>query len=124
MGFGLCEIFIVFNLGRSKPLSNFFDKVYEIVARIPVGKVATYGQIAAMLGNPRGARTVGWAMQAAPEKSKLPCHRVVNRLGEMAPGDIFGGAEVQRAMLKAEGVRFNKDGRIDMKKCLWTFVEV
>jgi methylated-DNA-protein-cysteine methyltransferase related protein len=100
-------------------MSVFFDKVYVIVARIPRGKVMTYGEIAAILGSPRGARTVGWAMQAAPERLKLPCHRVVNRLGEMAPGEIFGGPQVQRAMLEGEGVEFDREGRIVMKECLW-----
>jgi methylated-DNA-protein-cysteine methyltransferase related protein len=107
-------------LRRRKLMSSFFERVYSIVARIPVGKVMTYGEIAAIIGSPRGARTVGWAMQAAPERLKLPCHRVVNRLGELATGDIFGGAEVQRAMLASEGVVFKEDGRIDMKRCLWT----
>jgi methylated-DNA-protein-cysteine methyltransferase-like protein len=100
-------------------MSSFFDRVYDIVKGIPRGKVMTYGEIAALLGSPRGARTVGWAMQAAPKGLKLPCHRVVNRLGEMAPGEIFGGSEVQRAMLEAEGVVFGQDGRIVMGKCLW-----
>ena len=99
--------------------SNFFKAVYEIVAKIPRGKVATYGQIAALLGNLRGARTVGWAMQGTPGYLKLPCHRVVNKLGEMSPTYAFGGPEIQRAMLEAEGVTFKKDGCIDMKKHLW-----
>jgi methylated-DNA-protein-cysteine methyltransferase related protein len=100
-------------------MNDFFYKVYNIVVLIPPGKIATYGQIAAMLGNPRGARTVGWAMQSAPANMKLPCHRVVNRLGAMAPGSIFGGEEIQRVMLESEGVSFLEDGKIDMKKSIW-----
>lgn len=100
-------------------MSSFFNSVYDVVAKIPRGKVATYGQIGKLLGNPRGARVVGWAMQAAPENLRLPCHRVVNRLGEMSPGDIFGGPGIQRAILEAEGIVFNSNGQIDMKKCLW-----
>lgn len=100
-------------------MESYFGKVYDIVAKIPPGKVATYGQIAALTGNPRGARTVGWAMQSAPENLNLPCHRVVNRLGEMAPAYVFGGAENQRAMLEMEGITFKEDGRIDMSKHLW-----
>ena len=100
-------------------MSSFFQEVYNIVTQIPPGKVATYGQIAAMLGSPHGARTVGWAMQSAPGDLMLPCHRVVNRRGEMAPDYAFGGGDIQRAMLEAECVVFKEDGSIDMKKHLW-----
>lgn len=95
--------------------------VYEIVAQIPRGKVATYGQIAALLGNPLAARKVGYAMFHAPDDAHLPCHRVVNRKGEMAPDDIFGGQGIQRSLLVSEGVIFKENGCIDMKKCLWLF---
>ncbi len=100
-------------------MTGFFKEVYDIVARIPAGRVASYGQIAAMLGNPGAARTVGWAMAGAPAHLHLPCHRVVNRKGQLSPDSVFGGYEVQRADLEAEGVIFRKDGRIDMKKCMW-----
>lgn len=100
-------------------MDSFFKEVYEIVAQIPAGKVASYGQIAAMLGNPRAARTVGWAMASAPSHLRLPCHRVVNKAGRLSPDPVFGGYEVQRADLEAEGVTFRADGRIDMKACLW-----
>ncbi|MBB6218924.1 methylated-DNA-protein-cysteine methyltransferase-like protein [Anaerosolibacter carboniphilus] len=96
-----------------------FDKVYEIVALIPMGKVATYGQIAALLGHPRSARVIGWAMQAAPDHLNLPCHRVVNKAGILAPHYAFGSPLVQRAILEDEGITFLKNGRIDMKKHLW-----
>lgn len=98
----------------------FFAEVYRIVAQIPAGKVATYGQIAAWLGAPRGARTVGWAMWECPPELGLPCHRVVNRSGAMAPDHVFGGAERQRAMLAAEGVTFTPDGRVDMSRHMVT----
>lgn len=100
-------------------MNGFFKGVYEVVARIPPGKVATYGQIAAMLGDPRQARTVGWAMASAPPELNLPCHRVVNRSGRLSPDSVFGGYEAQRAELEAEGVRFRYDGRIDMRECQW-----
>ena len=99
--------------------SSFFRQVYEIVAKIPAGKVATYGQIAAMLGRPRAGRTVGWAMQSAPHDLHLPCHRIVNKAGAMAPAYAFDGADVQRAELEAEGITFRADGCIDMDKHLW-----
>lgn len=100
-------------------MKSYFQKVYDIVAKIPAGKVATYGQIAALTGNPRGARAVGWAMRSAPEHLNLPCHRVVNKSGEMAPAYVFGGVEYQRAMLETEGITFREDGCINMKKHLW-----
>ena len=67
---------------------DFFARVYDIVAQIPPGYVLTYGQIAAMAGNPRAARIVGYAMNGAPADRDLPCHRVVNRAGCMAPGYV------------------------------------
>jgi len=88
---------------------GFFAQVYKLVAQIPEGKVATYGQLAAMLGSPRAARIVGWAMASAPEHLDLPCHRVIR----------FGGYDAQRAELEAEGVLFRPDGTVDMKACLW-----
>jgi len=102
--------------------------VYDIVERIPAGRVATYGQIAAMLthpgpGHPRGfplaARRVGTAMRNAPAGRHLPCHRVVNARGEMLRGDAFGGADAQRQRLTREGVVFRQDGRIDLRTSLW-----
>lgn len=100
-------------------MNDYFKRVYEIVARIPEGKVATYGQIAALLGDRCNARVVGWAMKAAPYELKLPCHRVVNRLGEMSPEYVFGSKQLQKDILEAEGITFKKDGCIDMKKHLW-----
>lgn len=100
-------------------MKNYFQRVYEIVARIPPGNVATYGQIAALLGEPKGARTVGWAMQNAPSHLNLPCHRVVNKSGTLAPDYAFGGAENQRTMLEKEGITFQSNGRINMERHLW-----
>lgn len=100
-------------------MENFYTKVYNIVSQIPEGKVATYGQISGLLGKKSGARAVGWAMKATPEHLKIPCHRVVNRFGEMSPGYVFGSSDIQRQILKAEGITFKNDGRIDMKKHLW-----
>lgn len=98
---------------------KFFDEVYQIVAKIPEGKVATYGQIAAMLGNPLAARTVGEAMRNAPRHLDLPCLRVVNKKGEMSPGYAFGGEGKQRKQLESEGISFNAAGCIEMNKFLW-----
>lgn len=98
---------------------GFFKKVYEIVAQIPEGKVMTYGGIGKVLGYPRGAKIVGWAMRSVSEGMNLPCHRVVKATGELAPCHVFGDVEVQRAMLAAEGITFREDGTIDMDKHLW-----
>jgi methylated-DNA-protein-cysteine methyltransferase related protein len=99
--------------------AEFFDCVYEIVAKIPVGKVMTYGQIAMMLGSPYYARRVGQAMYNAPEYLPLPCHRVINSKGELAPVHVFGGEGKQREMLINEGVCFKPNGAVDLKKSLW-----
>ncbi|MDL2316365.1 methylated-DNA--[protein]-cysteine S-methyltransferase [Desulfovibrio sp. OttesenSCG-928-A18] len=98
---------------------GFFARVYELVARIPPGKVMTYGQIARVLESPYSAKLVGFAMSAAPEERGLPCHRVLNRLGEMAPGLIFGGERKQRQLLRSEGVPFLDNGRVDLTLALF-----
>lgn len=100
-------------------MSEFFSGVYKLVSQIPEGSVATYGQIAAMLGNPLAARAVGDAMRRVPDYVDIPCHRVVNRKGEMSPAYVFGGSEKQREMLENEGVIFKENGCIDMGRCLW-----
>lgn len=84
----------------------FNQRVYEVVRRIPKGKVATYGQVAALAGAPRNARFVGYALHSNPEPDVIPCHRVVFRDGSLAPGFAFGGPERQRLLLEEEGVAF------------------
>lgn len=98
---------------------SFFERVYKIVAAIPAGKVMTYGQIAALLNDGYSARYVGFAMSAARAHHNLPCHRVVNKAGGMAPGFIFDGEQEQRELLRQEGVLFKENGRIDMEKSLY-----
>lgn len=92
------------------------EDVWLLVQAIPRGCVATYGQLAALAGNPRAARGVVWALKLAPPGT--PCHRVVNRLGTLAPPGVFG-RDLQRALLMKEGVSFLPDGRIDFEKALW-----
>lgn len=98
---------------------SFFERVYALVAAIPEGKVMTYGQIAMLLDNACSARYVGFALSAAPAARGLPCHRVVNRLGEMAPGGAFNGEAEQKKLLQAEGVAFTPKGRVDMRLSLF-----
>ena len=95
---------------------NTFEKIYEVVKSIPKGKVATYGQVALLAGNPRWARVVGYALHVNPEPGIIPCHRVVNREGKVAPSFAFGGEGVQRQLLESEGIVFETDGRIDLGK--------
>ena len=95
---------------------NTFEKIYEVVKSIPEGKVATYGQVALLAGNPRWARVVGYALHVNPEPGVIPCHRVVNRKGKVASGFAFGGEGVQRQLLESEGIVFETDGRIDLEK--------
>ena len=95
---------------------NTFEKIYEVVKSIPEGKVATYGQVALLAGNPRWARVVGYALHVNPEPGIIPCHRVVNREGKVAPGFAFGGEGIQRQLLESEGIVFEPDGRIDLEK--------
>lgn len=95
---------------------NTFEKIYAVVKTIPEGKVATYGQVAFLAGNPRWARVVGYALHVNPEPGVIPCHRVVNREGRVAPGFAFGGEGVQRKLLESAGIVFDPDGSIDMDK--------
>ena len=95
---------------------TLFTRVYALVRRVPRGRVVTYGQVARALGMPRGARTVGWAMRVCPDQ--VPWHRVVNAHGEISIRPTTGFHE-QRARLKAEGIRFDRAGRIDLKKYGW-----
>ncbi|MBQ8322770.1 MAG: MGMT family protein [Clostridia bacterium] len=99
--------------------TNFFERVYEVVKQIPEGKVATYGQIAYALGSPRAARQVGFALHVNPEPFVIPCHRVVNRFGRLAPAFAFGGEDVQAGLLKNEGVEVDGNHVVDLSKYLY-----
>lgn len=95
-----------------------FEAIYRIVREIPAGCVATYGQIARLAGMPRGARTVGYAMAACPDES-VPCHRVVDRLGNTKTAFDTYAPGTQRALLEAEGVPFRDDGTVALERCQW-----
>ena len=98
---------------------GFFERVYNVVLQIPRGKVLSYGDVARLAGSPRSARQVGWALHCNPRPGVIPCHRVVFKTGSVCTGFAFGGPEVQRALLEAEGITFDKDGLIDMKVYRW-----
>lgn len=95
---------------------NTFEQIYEVVKQIPKGKVATYGQVARLAGNPHWSQVVGYALHVNPNPNEIPCHRVVNRFGETATAFVFGGANVQRALLESEGVCFDADGKVIMEE--------
>jgi len=95
-------------------MNTFFASVYELVGCIPYGTVASYGQIAFLLGDPHQARTVGWAMSQCPDE--LPWHRVVRSDGSIAEREHDA---LQRVLLEAEGIRFLRSGRIDMQQYQW-----
>ena len=95
---------------------NSFERIYEVVRRIPKGKVATYGQVAAAAGNPRWSRVVGFALHVNPYPEEIPCFRVVNRFGECSGSFAFGGETVQQRLLEEDGVVFDDEGRIDLHK--------
>ena len=96
---------------------NFRDRAYNVVKRIPRGKVASYGLVAMLAGRLGAARAVGTAMREVPAELKLPYHRVIKSDGTLAPRIVFKGK--QRGMLEKEGVKFRKDGRVDMRRCEW-----
>lgn len=95
-----------------------YDQIYAVVKQIPSGHVATYGQIATLAGLPGHARQVGYALHALADDT-LPWHRVVNAAGAISLGSERGGAAIQRKLLEAEGVIFNPNGRVSLKKFQW-----
>lgn len=97
---------------------NFNQRVYEVLAHVPRGKVTTYGDIARLLGAPRSARQVGWALHNNPQPIVNPCHRVVFKDGSLSPAFAFGGINMQAQLLQSEGVEVI-EGKVDMKKYRW-----
>ena len=97
---------------------GFFERVYAVVRRVPKGRVISYGEIAKILGCPRAARQVGWALHVNPEPGIIPCHRVVNRMGRLAPAFAFGGEKTQASLLRAEGVEVSEEYTVDLTKYL------
>jgi len=97
---------------------TFYQRVIDIIKNIPEGKIATYGQIATYAGNPRAARQVSFILHSSSEKEDLPWHRVINSKGSISlkPGH---GYELQKQMLKKEGITFNENDCIDLKRFLW-----
>ena len=92
-----------------------FKDFYEIVRQIPPGRVANYGTVAALAGHPRCSRRVGFALHQNPDPENIPCHRVVFKDGSLSKAFAFGGENIQRKLLEAEGVEFIGD-KVDMDR--------
>lgn len=99
-------------------MAEFANAVYEYLKGVPAGMVVTYGMIAHAIGRPRASRQVGNALHRNPTPIVVPCHRVVNREGRLAPEFAFGGMDMQASLLRAEGVEV-VDGYVDLEKYLW-----
>ncbi len=95
---------------------DYAQSVYTYLQSVPKGKVVTYGQIAAHMGNKKMARVVGNILHSNPDPASIPCHRVVNSKGQVAENYAFGGASVQRKRLEAEGIVFESNGTVNLKK--------
>jgi methylated-DNA-protein-cysteine methyltransferase related protein len=105
---------------RAGRQATAYDRIRAVVRRIPRGRVATYGQVAALAGHPRAPRLAGYALHALPEGSPLPWHRVVGAGGRLSLARLsHDGAITQRLRLEREGVRFDARGRVKMERCQW-----
>lgn len=100
-------------------MGDTFNIIYETVKKIPKGKVATYGQIATLSGNPNWSQIVGYALHVNPDPNGIPCYRVVNRYGELSKAFAFGGDKTQRLLLEMDGIEFLKNGNVDLDKYQW-----
>lgn len=104
---------------KTSESSSFTGRVKATIKKIPHGKVATYGQIAALAGNYRAARQVVWTLNSSSRKDKLPWHRVINSKGQISLKPNHG-YEIQKELLRKEGVKFSKGDNIDFKLYLWS----
>jgi methylated-DNA-protein-cysteine methyltransferase-like protein len=98
---------------------NFFQKVYEVAAQIPYGRVTSYGAIAKYLGAGRSARMVGWAMNNAGSRDEVPAHRVVNRNGLLTGKHHFAGTNLMQQLLENEGIPVIDNKIVDFEKYFW-----
>lgn len=99
---------------------DVYQRIYRVIARIPRGRVATYGQIAALAGIPGKPRQVGYALRIMPEDDRTPWHRVVNAKGQISHRSPSGMVDVQRQLLEREGIRFDERDRISLARLQWS----
>jgi methylated-DNA-protein-cysteine methyltransferase related protein len=104
---------------KIEPGSGFRERVWDFVRSVPEGRVVTYGQVAACLGAPFAARAVGTVLARTPASAHVPCQRVVNRWGRLAPVYGWGGMEQHRRELEAEGVEVRPDFTVDLERYQW-----
>ena len=103
-----------YKVDKASLSASFCQEVYQVVREIPVGKVSTYGGIAALLGMSQCFRMVGRALKEVPDGLLVPCHRVVNSAGRLVPGWVE-----QKQLLLAEGIAFKANGCVNLKEHLW-----
>lgn len=96
-----------------------FDKVYNLVSQVPKGKVTTYGAISKIVG--MDPRVVGYALHANKDSNNVPCHRVINSKGRISAGYAFGGPDIQKKMLIKESIKFDKEGKVNLKEFEFLF---
>ena len=100
-------------------MNSFFKDVYKVVRKVPFGRVTSYGSIANYLGDPRGARVVGWAMNNSHNLKNFPAHRVVNRNGLLTGKNHFKGTNLMEQLLINEGIKIKNDQIINFDKFFW-----
>lgn len=105
--------------GAGRVDNPFYERVYAVVAQIPYGRVTTYGRIARAAGHDRAARMVGWVLHASHDRPDLPCHRVINRNGELTGRLSWGDPDLMRRLLEAEGIEFDVSERVDLRRFGW-----
>lgn len=105
--------------GAARDRDGGYERIYAVVRRIPRGRVATYGQVAALAGLAGHARQVGYALHALPEGSRVPWQRVINAQGRVSPRAAPGWDDVQRQLLSREGVHFGGSGRVPLDRYQW-----
>ncbi|HEY5656170.1 MAG TPA: MGMT family protein [Myxococcota bacterium] len=105
--------------GRVTPRDRAYARIYAVIRRIPPGRVATYGQVAALAGMPNQARQVGYALHALPEEEAVPWHRVINAQGRVSTRAEPFEESIQRQLLEREGLCFDSSGRIDLGRYGW-----
>ena len=98
---------------------DFFERVYDVVSKIPTGRVSNYGAIASFLGTKNSARVVGWAMNASHLKGNIPAHRVVNRIGLLTGKNHFFGTNLMQQLLQNEGIEVKNNQVTNFKNIFW-----
>lgn len=100
--------------------TSFFERVYDVTCKIPYGKVTSFGAIAKVLGSPRSARMVGWALNAVHNRSDVPAHRVLNRKGLLTGKHHFQGTNLMQQLLESEGHTVIENQLQDFEENFWT----